>query len=159
MSGVSRRALGARPVRFALVGAWCTIADVCAYLAAVALGLAPAPSNVLAFLFANAQGYALNARFTFRQEGRSAPVSLSGYGRFLAAYSIGLLVATALIAGLAPRFGPIPAKGVAVLASLVLNYQLAAHFAFARPPVPPRPDSEVESKAESGVDSAASLGN
>ena len=98
----------------------------------LALGLAPVAANVIGFLGANAQSYFLNARFTFREGGRSSPITLAGYGKFAAAHIASLIISTLMIIALADSIGAFAAKIAALGFTFVWNYSTTALFVFKR---------------------------
>lgn len=119
-------------IRFGGVGVANTIADFIIFWALIAAGAPAVAANFTGFLAANLQSYLLNSRITFRAEGRPAAVSLSGYGRFLAAHAMSLAVSTILIVVLADRAGPLAAKAAAMGFTFLSNYAMSALFVFAR---------------------------
>ena len=117
--------------RFSLVGLVNTGVDVSVYVIAVTAGLAPALANVVAFTVTNALSYCVNARFTFRRDGRAAaPTSLKGYGAFWAFHLVSLAIATAIVFFLAERIGPFAAKAAAVAVTVFINYGSSAFIVF-----------------------------
>lgn len=140
--GGAYAAHGKRATKFALVGVLNTGVDLVVYTGLVFASLHPVPANVASFLVANLQSYFVNARFTFGANGKSAPLSLLGYGKYFASHSFSLIVSTALIALLAPRIGPIGAKLIAAVLVVGFNYAISAAFVFSA--AAPAKDSEAE---------------
>ena len=126
------RAHRKRAALFSLVGAVNAVTDIAVYAVALVAGLGPVAANVAAFFVANVQSYLINGFVTFRREGRSAPLSVGGYLRFIAAHLVGLAVASIVIAALAPRVGPAAAKAASIVAAAIFNYALSATFVFRR---------------------------
>lgn len=123
---------GPRILRFGGVGVANTITDFAIFWLLIVGGLAPVPANIGAFFVANLQSYLLNARVTFRVDGRPAAVSPAGYMKFLAAHTMSLAVSTAMVAMLAARIGPLPAKAAAIGFTFAWNYATTAAFVFAQ---------------------------
>lgn len=121
---------GRQIVMFGGVGLFATFTDLLLYLALISFGLSAVLANIVAFPFANAQGYVLNALLTFRVDGKRSPLSWRGYGKFLGSYLISFLVATLIIWALAGPIGVIWAKLVATGVSAVMNYLMGAFFIF-----------------------------
>jgi putative flippase GtrA len=119
-----------RFLRFGGAGALSAITDFVVFGALIAVGWPAAPANVASFLVANVQSYFLNARLTFGDRHRGAPVSVLGYGRFFLAHLVSLVGSTALIAAAAPAIGALPAKAIAALLAALWNYAAAATFVF-----------------------------
>jgi putative flippase GtrA len=135
---------GKRASKFALVGVLNTGVDLVVYSGLIFASLHPVPANVVSFLVANLQSYFVNARFTFGANGKSAPLSLLGYGKYFASHSFSLIVSTLLIAVLAPRIGPIGAKLIAAVLVVGFNYVISSAFVF------PGVGSPVQSDAKNG---------
>lgn len=119
-----------RILRFGRAGLLSAVTDFAVFGLLISAGVAAAAANVGAFLVANIQSYVLNARLTFRTEGRPTPLSYGGYGKFLFAHAFSLGFSTVIVAGLAPVIGPWPAKLVALAAAAVWNYSASAFFVF-----------------------------
>ncbi len=139
MSDAVRRH-GERMAKFGGVGLLNTLTDFLVFAALAAAGLAPVLANAAAFLAANAQSYAVNARVTFREKGAAAPLSFRGYAAFAAAHLVSLLVSTAIVLVLADRTGPYAAKLAALAVTFVWNYAASAFFVFR--PKTPKPGGE-----------------
>ena len=113
-----------------MVGVVNTLVDFAAFGAALALGVAPAIANVLAFATANPLSYIVNGRVTFRSASGPASLSFGGYAKFCTAHLLSLAIATALVLWLSPGWGPIWAKLLAVAATLLINFGASAKFVF-----------------------------
>lgn len=124
---------GRRLFLFGGVGVANTATDFLAFAALVALGLAPALANVLAFLLANAQSYLVNSRITFRTEDGPSALSPFGYGRFLAVHVVSLVISTAMIVAFAGVTGPLKAKAAATVFTFLWNYTVSALVVFRQP--------------------------
>lgn len=131
-SGAAGRAERRRMLRFGGVGLVNTVADFAVFWALTALGAAPVAANGAGFVASNLQSYLLNSRITFRVDGRAAAISLIGYGKFLLAHTMSLVVSTLLIVALAERIGALPAKGAAIGVAFLWNYATSAAIVFAR---------------------------
>ncbi|MDZ7626816.1 MAG: GtrA family protein [Parvularculaceae bacterium] len=116
--------------RFGAVGVFNVATEFTVFGLLIAAGLVPVAANAIGFLCANAQSYIVNARFTFRVNGAPSPLSLSTYGRFLAAHCAALVVSTTFLVLLGPAIGLFQAKAAAVLVSFLLNYAMSARFVF-----------------------------
>jgi putative flippase GtrA len=123
---------GPRMLRFGGVGVANTITDLALFWVLIVAGLSPVVANVAAFFGANLQSYLVNARVTFRVDGRPAAVTLPGYLKFLAAHAMSLAVSTAMVALLAHRIGPLPAKAASIGFTFAWNYAATAAFVFAK---------------------------
>lgn len=121
---------GRRFVLFGGVGVANTATDFAAFALFVAAGVPAVAANGAGFLIANAQSYWMNSRVTFREEGRPAPISFRGYGKFLSAHLVSLLISTGMIAAFADVIGAVGAKAVAAIFTLAWNYMMSAHFVF-----------------------------
>ena len=125
--------LGRHPRQVALfssVGVLNTVLDFVVYSAAILLGMSPALANVAGFAAANPFSYAVNARVTFRTEGQRAATSFRGYGKFLAAHLVSLVISTTAVHYLALQFGPFVAKICVIFLTLAINYGASALFVF-----------------------------
>lgn len=127
---------GPRILRFGGVGIANTVTDFALFWVLIVGGLAPVLANVAAFFIANLQSYFVNARVTFRVGGRPAAVSAAGYLKFMTAHLMSLAVSTAMVAMLAGRIGPLPAKAAAIGFTFAWNYATTAAFVFARRAAP-----------------------
>lgn len=128
---------GGRMVLFGAVGLVNSLTDFLIYAALVAAGTPPALANVAGFAAANVQSYLVNARVTFREAGRAAPVSIAGYGKFVGAHLVSLVVSTLMILMLADRVGPYASKAGAMVFTLVWNYATSTLLVFG--PRAPKP--------------------
>lgn len=121
---------------FCLIGVANTVIDAAVFFSAVKLlGLSLLLSNILAWGVAVQFSYAMNGRFTFRQQGEGAGAqdhsgSLKRYGRFVLSNLTGLVVATTTLL-LAEAVMPlIWAKLCAIVAGLVVNFVLSKFYVF-----------------------------
>lgn len=121
---------GRKLALFGGVGVANTATDFVAFAGLVAFGVPAIVANGAAFLIANAQSYWMNSRVTFRDEGRAAPISVSGYGKFLSAHLVSLLISMGMIAAFSGVIGALAAKAVAAIFTLAWNYMMSAHFVF-----------------------------
>ena len=126
----SVRREGGRMARFGGVGVANTAADFIVFAGLIAVSVAPVIANIAGFLVANTQSYFLNSKVTFRREGRSAPMSFPGYGRFVAAHAFSLVVSSVMILLLADKIGALPAKASAMGFTFLWNYTTSALFVF-----------------------------
>ena len=115
-------------IRFGLVGVANTVVHAGVVIALMEVFAPPAfLANGVAFVFANLMSYALNSRFTF-----NAPVSYSGYRRFLLVSLVSLaltLLITSLVEYLRWHYGV--GLAVAILLVPILNYLVMKIWAFA----------------------------
>lgn len=118
--------------RFGAVGVFNVATEFTVFGLLISAGLIPVAANAIGFLCANSQSYIVNARFTFRTEGVPSPLTLSNYGRFLAAHCAALGVSTTFLVSLGPAIGLFQAKAAAVAACFLLNYTMSAFFVFGR---------------------------
>lgn len=121
---------------FCLIGVANTAIDAAVFFGGVKLfGLSLLLSNILAWAVAVQFSYAMNARFTFRQQGGDASAqdhggSLKRYGRFVLSNLTGLVVATIVLL-LAETVMPLVwAKLCAIVAGLVVNFVLSKFYVF-----------------------------
>lgn len=119
-------------LRFGAVGVFNVATEFTVFGALIAAGVTPLAANALGFLCANGQSYLANASFTFRENGRPAPLSLGAYARFFAAHCAALGVSTTFLIVLGPALGLFEAKALAVGVSFLLNYAMSAAFVFGR---------------------------
>ena len=116
--------------RFAIVGAIATAIDFAVFSGLVLLaGVAAAPANVISYgtsLFAN---FNLNRRWTFRQQ-RDAKTAARQGGRFVVAYGGGLLLSTAVVAGLSNLVPELWAKIASVPVVFIYNYACAKFWVY-----------------------------
>ncbi|MGE0408314.1 MAG: GtrA family protein [Amphiplicatus sp.] len=117
----------AQAARFGVVGVLCAVTDFGLFFVLVEAGAPPVAANIVSFIAANIQGYALNARFAFRRGEEGHALSLGGYFKFFTAYAVSLALSTLVVGLLAPRIGPLPAKILATVLAGLWNY-LASHF-------------------------------
>ncbi len=119
-------------LRFGAVGAFNVATEFTVFGLLIALGVTPLIANAFGFFCANGQSYLANASFTFRANGRGAPLSLCAYGRFFAAHCAALGVSSSFLIVLGPAIGLFEAKALAVGVSFLLNYAMSAAFVFGR---------------------------
>lgn len=118
---------------FAAIGVANTAMDFLVFASLAALGAPALVANLMGFGCANAQSYALNARFTFATRALAAPMSWRGYSRFVGAHVAGLAISSAFIAAFSGALGAVGAKAAAVPVVLIWNYLASALYAFAPP--------------------------
>ena len=116
--------------RFGAVGVFNVATEFTVFGLLIAAGAAPLAANALGFLRANTQSYLVNAHFTFRTNGKGAPLSLRAYARFLAAHCVALGVSSAFLVFLGPVIGLFEAKALAVAVCFVMNYAASAALVF-----------------------------
>jgi putative flippase GtrA len=119
-------------LRFGAIGVCNVATEFAVFALLIASGLAPIAANAGGFLCANAQSYVANATFTFRSNGKGAPLSLRAYARFFAAHCASLGVSTTCLLALGPAIGLFEAKALAVGVSFLLNYAMSSAFVFRR---------------------------
>lgn len=119
-------------LRFGAVGVFNVATEFTVFGLLIAAGVTPLAANACGFVCANGQSYLANARFTFRENGKGAPLSFRAYARFFAAHCAALAVSTAFLIALGPAIGLFEAKALAVGVSFVLNYAMSAAFVFGR---------------------------
>lgn len=90
--------------RFIVVGAAQLLLDWAVFVAATALGMAPAPANLLGRVCGALLGFWLNGRWTFAHEGR-ARLGWRRLLRFLLVWTVLTLVSTWLVAAIAGSLG------------------------------------------------------
>ena len=116
--------------KFGSVGVLSTITDFVLFTIALFAGIAPLVANVISFVIANVQSYALNSRFTFRAARKGAPLSVFSYLKFFTVHLPGLGISSAVIYLLGPIIGDLPAKVVAIGGAALSNYFLSAYLVF-----------------------------
>lgn len=144
--GADRPALkrhGRQFISFGLVGVFNTGFDFLAYVVWLSLGLSPAVANIAAFAVTNPMSFIINSQFTFRREGRSAPVSLRAYRTFLLAHLLSLSISTGVVWAFSGTLGPYIAKFAAIGVTVLVNYTASAFLVF------PHQNGEPDSKRES----------
>ncbi|HBK90523.1 MAG TPA: hypothetical protein DDZ68_02500 [Parvularcula sp.] len=135
VAGLSRKDLarhGQGLAKFGAVGVFNVATEFTVFGLMIAAGVTPVVANAFGFLCANGQSYLANASFTFRENGKGAPLSLRAYARFFAAHCAALGVSTTFLIALGPAIGLFEAKALAVGVSFVLNYAMSAAFVFGR---------------------------
>jgi putative flippase GtrA len=133
--GVSRKDFArhaAGLAKFGAVGVLNVATEFTVFGLMVAAGVTPLAANACGFLCANGQSYLANASFTFRENGKGAPLSFRAYARFFAAHCAALGVSTTSLIALGPAIGLFEAKALAVGVSFLLNYAMSAAFVFGR---------------------------
>ena len=115
---------------FGFVGVLNTIVDYSVYTMAYFLGAPPAAANIIAFGATNPFSYGVNSRVTFRRNGKAAPLSWRGYGKFLSAHLLSLVISTLVVFFLATRVGPFWAKAAAIFVTVFINYGASALLVF-----------------------------
>lgn len=119
-------------MKFGAVGVFNVATEFTVFGLLIAAGIAPLAANACGFLCANGQSYLANASFTFRENGKGAPLSFRAYARFFAAHCAALGVSTTFLIALGPAIGLFEAKALAVGVSFLLNYAMSALFVFGR---------------------------
>jgi putative flippase GtrA len=116
-------------LRFGLVGVVNTAVDFAIFVLLYRwAGLDPLLANGMAFVLAVTNSYLLNHRWTFRRHNRA--LSFSGYARFVALNSGGLLIGTLAIL-LLGRLMPLEfAKLIAAGLTLLWNFTTSKLFVF-----------------------------
>ena len=115
---------------FVGIGAINTAIDILAFAGLYGLGgLHVVPANVLAFLIAVANSYAMNFLVTFadRRSGRS---TIRSFARFLFVAVVAMCVSTAMVYLISLVTHPMIAKLIATLASTAINYVGCYRFVF-----------------------------
>lgn len=116
-------------IRFGLVGVVNTAVDFAVFVLLYRwLGLDPLLANGMAFLLAVTNSYLLNHHWTFRQHNHA--LSLSGYARFVALNSGGLLIGTLAILLLGGLMSLEYAKLIAAGITLLWNFTSSKLFVF-----------------------------
>ena len=111
-------------------GAINTAIDVSAFACLYGLaGLHVVPANMLAFLIAVTNSYAMNFLFTFADR-RSVRGTLQGFARFLSVAILAMCVSTAIVYLVSIMMHPMIAKLVATAASTAINYVGCYRFVF-----------------------------
>ncbi len=114
-------------VRFIVVGAIGTGVDGLLFAALVLVGADPRLANILSYSSSAVLGFWLHRSWTFgaRDEhpGKQAV-------RFTLMVGAGLLLSTTIVWLMAPLFGPLPAKLVAICATLTLNFTVSKWLVF-----------------------------
>ena len=118
----SRQRAGETLARFAAVGAVTTLLDMVLFNTLYFLGARPTLSNLVSYSCGIAVSYMLNRAWTFR-----AAHSHVQAMKFVAATLTGLLISTAIVAGLALLIPAPVAKVISVPIVFVWNY-LASRF-------------------------------
>lgn len=127
-----RRALSLKAASFAMVGVVNTLIDASVFFLAYAfLTSSLVAANVLAWLVAVSCSYVMNSFTTFAAEsGRQ--LTLRAYGTFVASGIAGVIVNTTVLVIAAQSLPVWAAKGLAILASFLVNFTLS-HFVVFRP--------------------------
>jgi putative flippase GtrA len=119
-----------RIATFVGIGAINTAIDILAFAGLYGLGgLHVVPANVLAFLIAVANSYAMNYLFTFADR-RSGRGTLRGFAWFLSVAVVAMCVSTAIVYLISMITHPMIAKLVATVASTAINYVGCYRFVF-----------------------------
>jgi putative flippase GtrA len=137
-----RRAVALKAASFAMVGVVNTLIDASVFFLAYAfLTSSLIAANVLAWLVAVSCSYAMNSFITFAAEsGRK--LTWRAYLTFAASGVAGVIVNTAVLV-IAARFMPVwGAKGLAILASFLVNFSLSHFVVFRAKTVIPAERSE-----------------
>jgi putative flippase GtrA len=119
-----------RIVTFVSIGAINTAIDISAFACLYGLaGLHVVPANVLAFLIAVTNSYAMNFLITFADR-RGASGTLRSFARFLSVAVAAMCVSTAIVYLISMITHPMIAKLVATVASTAINYVGCYRFVF-----------------------------
>jgi putative flippase GtrA len=111
--------------RFSLVGVLNTAVDISAFATLVWFaGLGAVVANVLSYSLGVVTSYVCNRRWTFAAPGQP-PHSWSRFAAFIGANLAGLLLSTAIVAGLAPIVPVLAAKGAATVGTMAWNFLIA----------------------------------
>lgn len=121
----SRQRAGETLARFAAVGAVTTLLDMALFNTFYFAGAAPTPSNLVSYSCGIAVSYMLNRAWTFR-----AAHSHVQAVKFVAATLTGLLISTAIVAGLALLIPAPVAKVISVPIVFVWNYLASRLWVF-----------------------------
>lgn len=117
-------------MRFLVAGGGATLTDALLYLGLTGQGLDARLSNILSYGGSAILAFLLHRHWTFRaREG----VLLSQGGRFVLMVLAGLVLSTLLVWLFATLIGAVPAKGLAICATLCLNFLVSRLFVFAAP--------------------------
>jgi putative flippase GtrA len=136
-----RRTVILKAMSFAAVGVVNSIVDFVVFWIGVQyLGLPLVPANVLSWLVAVSNSYALNSLVTFARESEGR-LRWSTYGKFLASGLAGLIVNTTVLVAAVnamPAFIADPtlqlaaSKACAIAASFLVNFSLSYFVVFRR---------------------------
>jgi putative flippase GtrA len=119
-----------RIVTFVSIGAINTAIDISAFACLYGLaGLHVVPANVLAFLIAVTNSYAMNFLITFADR-RGARGTLRSFARFLSVAVAAMCVSTAIVYLISMVTHPMIAKLIATAASTAINYVGCFRFVF-----------------------------
>ena len=121
---------GVQFAKFGAIGAVNTVLDLGVYTVLIFFGTVAFAANFAAFIAANMVSYLMNARFTFRREGRAQPVSPGNYVKFCLAHAMSLVISTLTILLLADIIGPLLAKLASIPVTLLWNYLASAFVVF-----------------------------
>jgi putative flippase GtrA len=131
-----------RAALFIGVGAINTVLDIAAFACFYQLlGIAIIPANIMAFLIAVTNSYALNFLITFADR-RSGPPTFAGFVRFLLVALMALGASTTVVYFVAMVVHPLLAKLVATAASTLVNYVGCHRFVFSGSGIPASAPSE-----------------
>jgi len=121
-----------RALKFGLVGVANTAADFTIFALLTLFGqLAAASANLVSYSCGIGLSFWLNRTWTFRDRNPDRP--LSRLAAFILGSLVGLILSTAVVAWLAPHFGPVPAKLASIGASFSWNYLFSNFLVFRDP--------------------------
>lgn len=127
-----------RIAAFVGIGAINTAIDISAFAFLYGLaGLHVVTANILAFLIAATNSYAMNALVTFSDR-RSARGTLRSFARFLSIAIVAMCASTAIVYLTTTVTHPMIAKLIATAASTVINYVGCHRFVFSGRPRNPK---------------------
>ncbi|HVO46569.1 MAG TPA: GtrA family protein [Steroidobacteraceae bacterium] len=138
-----------RALKFGLVGVANTATDFTIFALLTLVGqFAAASANLLSYSCGIGLSFWLNRTWTFRD--RSGDRPLSRLTAFVLGSLVGLILSTAVVAWLAPHFGPVPAKLASIGASFSWNY-LFSNFLVFRDRPGARPGADRGIPAPQGI--------
>ncbi len=125
------RSLRRQLLRFLIVGGTATATDALIFTALVMGGLDVRLANMASYSLSAVLAFLLHRFWTFEAHGEGATGQAA---RFAVMVAVGLAVSTAIVWTLAPWLGPLPAKGMAIGATIMLNFIVSRWLVFAAGP-------------------------
>jgi putative flippase GtrA len=122
-------ALTGQALRFLVVGGVATATDALIFALLVSGGLDARLANMTSFPLSAMLAFWLHRSWTFAAHAEPAGGQAI---RFALMCCAGLTLSTTVVWVLAPQLGPLPAKGVAICGTLVLNFSLSRWLVFRR---------------------------